>query len=82
MSTLGDPIIQSMWTKLRFAPLASSSAGASAVPLTKHLLGAARDAFDAILVRRGANLLRRDVRIEHDAILRPQSAAGPFVIVG
>ena len=35
MSTLGDPIIQSTWTMLRFAPLASSSAGVSAVPYRK-----------------------------------------------
>ena len=31
-STLGEPIIQSMWIRLRFAPLASSSAGVSPLP--------------------------------------------------
>ena len=37
-STCLEPIIQSMWIRLRFPPLASSSAGASALPLTKHML--------------------------------------------
>jgi hypothetical protein len=38
ISISAEPIIQSIWMRLAFAPRARSSSGLSAEPLTKHLL--------------------------------------------